>query len=319
MSRLIIALLAAASLLDGTMAAPLVGGKIIKQLNRRVSIPSGFSRILFEDDFSTQPAGSQPSPSKWVMQTGTGYPGGPTTWGTNEVETYTTSRDNVVITSSGTLLITPLNNGGRWTSSRIETVSGDFRCPAGDKLRIEASLRFGSAPPSQQMGIWPSFWAMGSDFRGQYHLWPAVGEIDIAESINGQPTVWNALHCGTAPGGPCNEYSGISSTGAMSRGDFHTVAVEIDRTNAGGDWRGETLKWFVDGRVTATVSSARVSDEKAWTAVTRNAKFLILNVAVGGDFTDNVANEGFVHTPTGQTAGGPGASLEVRYIAVFST
>ncbi|KAK3694139.1 concanavalin A-like lectin/glucanase domain-containing protein [Podospora appendiculata] len=286
---------------------------------RRISLPSGFSTVVFQDDFSTQPAGSQPSASKWTIDTGTGYAGGPSNWGTNEVETYTNSRDNLVITSSGTLLIMPLNSGGRWTSARIETkAASDVGCRAGGKLRIEASLKFGSASAASQMGIWPSFWALGAGFRGNYKQWPAVGEIDIAESINGAATAWQTLHCGSAPNGPCNEYNGIGNTAAFSRGQFHTVAVEIDRTN-GGDWRGETLTWFIDGRQTASIAGARIDNEQAWTAVTRSSKFLILNVAVGGDFPNNAANDGLVRTPTAQTAGGAGAALEVRYVAVFST
>ncbi|KAK3362507.1 concanavalin A-like lectin/glucanase domain-containing protein [Lasiosphaeria hispida] len=284
-----------------------------------VSIPAGFSRILFEDDFSRQPAGSQPSTAKWSYSVGTSYPGGPANWGTHEIQSYTSSRDNLVITPSGALAITPLNNGGRWTSARIEsTPANDFACAAGGKLRIEASLKFGKAPPSEQMGIWPSFWAIGSGFRGNTDRWPAVGELDVAESINGQPTTWQMLHCGWTPGGPCNEFTGVGGSVPFSRGDFHTVAVEIDRTN-GGDWRGERLSWFVDGRLTSSVDGTRVHDEGAWTAVTRNSKFLILNVAVGGDFPNNVANDGRVWTPTPETRGGPDSAMEVRYVAVFST
>ncbi|KAK0718967.1 hypothetical protein B0T21DRAFT_351740 [Apiosordaria backusii] len=85
----------------------------------------------------------------------------------------------------------------------------DFSCPPNSKLLISASLRFGSSPPPHQLGIWPSFWLLGADFRGNYHNWPSVSEIGIAESINGQNTLWQVLHCGFAPGGPCNEFDGI--------------------------------------------------------------------------------------------------------------
>ncbi|KAK0730240.1 concanavalin A-like lectin/glucanase domain-containing protein [Lasiosphaeris hirsuta] len=283
-----------------------------------VPIPPGFSRIIFEDDFSKQPAGSQPSTAKWSYSVGTSYPGGPANWGTKEIQSYSSSRENLVITS-GALAITPLNNGGRWTSARIEsTPAHDIACAAGGKLRIEASLKFGKAPPSEQMGIWPSFWAIGSGFRGNTDRWPAVGELDVAESINGQPTTWQMLHCGWTPGGPCNEFNGIGGPVPFTRGEFHTVAVEVDRTN-GGDWRGERLLWYIDGRLTSSVDGTRVNDEGAWTAVTRNPKFLILNVAVGGDFPNNVANDGRVLTPTPETKGGPDSAMEVRYIAVFST
>ncbi|KAK3397545.1 concanavalin A-like lectin/glucanase domain-containing protein, partial [Sordaria brevicollis] len=204
------------SLTWGALAAP--------SHHRRsgIALPPGYSHILFQDDFSLLPSGSQPSPSKWIIATGTSYPNGPANWGTNEVQTYTKSLSNINITSQGTLLITPLrvssssSSGSipsledHWTSARIETTTDHFSCPPGGKLLISASLRFGSAPSPSQMGIWPSFWALGSEFRrsGRYDSWPAAGEIDIAESINGSPAVWQSLHCGTAPGGPCNEFEG---------------------------------------------------------------------------------------------------------------
>ncbi|KAK1757314.1 concanavalin A-like lectin/glucanase domain-containing protein [Echria macrotheca] len=283
-----------------------------------LQIPAGYSRTLFEDDFSKLPAGSLPSGNKWNIVTGTSYPGGPSNWGTNEVEHYTGQTSNLAITSSGTLRITPQTDGQGWTSARIETIN-DFACPAGGKLRIEASLKFGSASQAQQMGIWPAFWSMGSDFRGNYHNWPAVGEIDIAESVNGASVVYQALHCGTVPGGPCDEYNGLKKISSFTRGVFHTVAVEIDRTNSGGSWRGESLTWYVDGRQQLTITGSGFSDEWVWTAVTRNPKYLLLNVAVGGDFPNNAENSGFVTTPTSETRGGEGSSLEVRYVAVWST
>ncbi|KAK0753740.1 concanavalin A-like lectin/glucanase domain-containing protein [Schizothecium vesticola] len=285
-----------------------------------IGIPSGFSRIVFEDDFSNQAAGSLPSTSKWTYSTGTSYPGGPPRWGTNEIQTYTSSPQNVAVTSSGTLRITPLNINGQWTSARLESAQQhDVACPEGGKLRIEASIKFGSAPAETQMGIWPSFWAMGAPFRGQYAQWPAVGEIDIAESVSGVSRVWNVLHCGWVPGGPCDEYNGKSRTSEFPRGEFGTFAVEIDRSDTAAGWRGETVTWFIDGVQNFRISGAEIDVERVWTAVTRNPKFLILNVAVGGDFPDNVENPSRVKTPTSATRGGEGASMEVRYVAVFST
>jgi len=283
------------------------------------TLPSGFSQVLFEDDFSLLPAGSTPSLQKWSHSLGTSYPGGPYAWGTNEVQSYTDR--NAVVTSTGALRITPQRSAsGSWTSSRIESLSRyDFACPAGGKLRIETSMKFGNGPQEEQMGIWPAFWSMGSDFRGNYSQWPAAGEIDIAESVNGVDKLYMALHCGWAPGGPCDEYNGMKMAVPLSRGSFHTFAVEIDRTNSGGAWKGERLTWYMDGKRVFRVDGASFADEWVWTAITRKPKFLILNVAVGGDFADNAENPGRVKTPTAVTKGGEGAALEVKYIAVFST
>jgi beta-glucanase (GH16 family) len=207
-----------------------------------------------------------------------------------------------------------------WTSARIESLAEyDFACPPGGKLRIEASIRFGDAPADEQMGIWPAFWAMGSAFRSNYTAWPSAGEIDIAESVNGAKKLYMAVHCGWAPGGPCDEYNGLKMTSPIERGAFYTYAVEIDRTNEGGGWKGERLTWYVGKQMVFRVSGERFTDEGVWTAITRGKKFLILNVAVGGDFADNAENASKVKTPTAKTAGGYGSGMEVKYVAVWST
>ncbi|KAL1864517.1 hypothetical protein VTK73DRAFT_5820 [Phialemonium thermophilum] len=306
-------------------SAPL--GTELENRVMRITAPAGFSQVLFLDDFSSQEAGALPSSSKWNIDTGTSYPGGPAHWGTNEIQTYTDSPANIAITPNGTLRITPLygeSSGkskarGGWTSARIETTAAhNFSCQPGARLRMEATLRVGSAPAAAQMGIWPAFWSLGAAFRGHYEDWPRAGEIDILETLNGAPTVWQTVHCGTAPaGGPCHETDGIGATAPLSRGgQWHTVAVEIDRTNAAGDWREETITWFVDGDATFHVSGAVVGDLDAWTSLARAPRFLLLNVACGGSFPDAVAR---TRTPTSQTAGGEGSAMEVKYVAVFST
>ncbi|KAB5542862.1 glucan endo-1,3-beta-glucosidase A1-like protein [Coniochaeta sp. 2T2.1] len=284
-----------------------------------IPIPSGFTRVLFQDDFSLLTPSSLPLPSKWAIDTGTSYPNGPSHWGTNEVQSYTSSPSNIAVTHQGTLQITPLlsPDGTTWTSARIESVPAhDFVCQPGQRLRMEASIRVGSAPADSQMGIWPAFWSLGAGYRGHYSSWPGVGEIDILETINGAEKAWQTVHCGSVSGGPCHETDGISGTAALSRGDWHTVAAEIDRTNEGGDWTGERISWFVDGVRTNSVTGAEVGEEEAWSSLAGTPRFLLLNVACGGSFPDAVAK---TKTPTTQTAGGQGASMEVRYVAVFAT
>ncbi|TLD17644.1 uncharacterized protein PgNI_00909 [Pyricularia grisea] len=287
----------------------------------KVKIPSGFNTILFSDDFSDVAPGSPPSPSKWTIDTGTSYPGGPMNWGTNEVQMYTDSPSNLATTNAGTLRITPMGSGygvgvgGRWTSARIRTnPEHDFAPRAGGKTRIEARLRVGAG--DAQAGIWPAFWSLGAAYRGNYQNWPSVGEVDIFETVNGLPSAWHTVHCGpSAVGGPCNESAGIGRSVPMSRGEFHTVAVEIDRTG-NRHWSEETLQWSIDGTVTFTLTGARVGDETAWRSLAHSSRFLLLNVAVGGGFPNAVAE---TQTPTPSTIGGFDAALEVDYVAVFST
>lgn len=154
-----------------------------------------WKKTLFLDDF-TGGSGSAPSSSNWIMQTGTAYPGGPAQWGTFEVETYTKSGTNVRQGGNGNLLITPVkSSSGQWTSARIETVRNDFAPPAGGKLRIESRIKIPNVTGSNGLGYWPAFWAIGGDFRSNRTNWPAVGEIDIMENVNGGSSVYNVLHC----------------------------------------------------------------------------------------------------------------------------
>ena len=41
--------------------------------------------------------------------------------------------------------------------------------------------------------------------------WPAIGEFDIMENVNAVASVNYGLHCGTNPGGVCNEPSGLTT------------------------------------------------------------------------------------------------------------
>ncbi|OAA47638.1 glucan endo-1,3-beta-glucosidase A1-like protein [Metarhizium rileyi] len=278
------------------------------------SIPDGFSKYIFYDDFS-QTAGSLPDPSRWTVDEGTQYKGGPIQWGTGEIQTYTKDRENIRITSSGTLKITPVRGADNtWTSARVETTAEwDFACARGSRLRVEARIRLGDNAEERSLGIWPAFWALGSEYRGNYQNWPGVGEVDILESVNGLGRIWNVVHCGTNPGGVCHEPAGIGHVvDSFSRGVWHTVAWEVDRRGSPGS---ELMSWHVDGEARWTLRKGDVGDDAAWTALTAGSKMVLLNVAVGGGFPDGVSG---ITTPTRDTLGGDGASMEVDYVAVYA-
>lgn len=169
--------------------------------------------LTFFDSFTGNPD-TLPSSNKWIIDLGTSYPGGAARWGNDEYETYTDSTANIHLTNASTLLITPLlSAAATWTSGRIETQRCDFAAGQGGKLYIEARIKLGGAPASEQQGIWSAFWALGSSFRGNYTNWPMASEWDFMEVVNGLPTMYETLHCGYAPGGPCDENDGIGSGG----------------------------------------------------------------------------------------------------------
>ncbi|CAL9582973.1 hypothetical protein SUDANB58_05074 [Streptomyces sp. enrichment culture] len=270
--------------------------------------PSGWTQV-FADDFDG-PAGSGVDTAKWRYATGTSYPGGPANWGTGEIETMTSSRDNVSLDGSGNLRITPRRDAaGNWTSGRIETNRTDFQPPTGGKLRVEARIQVPNVTGAAAKGYWPAFWMLGAPYRGNYWNWPAVGELDIMENTNGLNTVWATMHCGTSPGGPCNETSGIGGStacpGTTCQAGFHTYRLEWDRSTG-----VEEIRFYVDGTRFHTVRADQV-DATTWANATNHGYYLILNVAMGGGFPN-----AFGGGPDAGTQ--PGHAMVVDYVQVLS-
>lgn len=144
-----------------------------------------------------------------------------------------------------------------------------------------------------------------------------ASEWDIVEVVNGEPVVYNTVHCGTetGEGGPCNEYTGLGNGGVGWRGcDWHVVGFEVDRSGdtdtTSSGWGGETLRWFLDGEQVHAVSGADVGDEQVWESVAHQGHFLLLNVAVGGNWP------GY---PDGNTVDGEDVALEVDYVRVWNS
>ncbi|RRQ84567.1 glycoside hydrolase family 16 protein [Streptomyces griseofuscus] len=271
--------------------------------------PSGWSQV-FLDDFDGA-AGSSINTSNWQFDTGTSYPGGAGSWGTGEVESMTSSTSNVSLDGNGDLLITPRRDAsGNWTSGRIETTRTDFQPPAGGKLRVEARLQMPNVTGDAAAGYWPAFWMLGAPFRGNYQNWPGVGELDIMENVQGLNKTWATMHCGTSPGGPCNETSGIGNSTACPnttcQSGFHTYTMEWDRSVS-----PEAIRFFVDGVNYQTVTANQM-DAATWTNATNHGFFVILNVAMGGGFPG-----AFGGGPTGATE--PGHPMVVDYVQVLQS
>ncbi|HEY6798355.1 MAG TPA: glycoside hydrolase family 16 protein [Kineosporiaceae bacterium] len=270
--------------------------------------PPGWTTVWSED--FTGSAGTGVDTAKWLYDTGISYPGGAAHWGTGELETMTSSTANVSVDGEGHLAITPLRDAsGAWTSGRIETTRTDFAAPAGGILRVQASIRQPDVTSSDGLGYWPAFWMLGGAARpvGATN-WPGIGEIDIMEDVNGRSSEFGTLHCGTNPGGPCQETTGIGSGERACpncQTGFHEYAMELDRSVS-----PEQIRWYLDGTNFFTVKATQV-DPTAWANATHNGFFIILNVAMGGSFPDHLPPGG----PTSGTV--PGRPMLVDYVAVF--
>ena len=144
--------------------------------------PSGYTTV-FSDSFAGA-AGSAPSSANWFYDIGTGY-------GTGEVENTTNSTSNVYLDGNGHLVLKAINNGGTWTSARIESTRDDFQAPPGGKLEMTAEIE--QPNPANGTGYWPAFWALGSPMRAGGG-WPQSGEIDMMEDVNGLNVASQTLH-----------------------------------------------------------------------------------------------------------------------------
>jgi Carbohydrate binding module (family 6) len=280
--------------------------------------PSGWT-TTYSDAFSGS-AGSQVD-SGWTYDTGTQYNGTGCTanYGTGEVESNTSSTANVSEDGSGHLNITPVNSGGSWTSGRIETVSDSFAAPAGGEMEVSTSIK--QPNPSSGLGYWPAFWMLGAGFRASgagtsgtmdCANWPSTGEIDMMEDVNALSEHSGTLHCGTDPGGPCNETTGLGSGLQACSGcqtGYNTYSVIVNRTNTSN----ESITWYLNGTAYYTVTESQVGTA-TWQAAVDHGFFLILDVAIGGGYPNGVCG---CTSPSSSTTSG--AAMSVGYVAVYTT
>jgi beta-glucanase (GH16 family) len=203
------------------------------------------------------PANTLPDPAKWTYDLGNNNG-----WGNQELESYTNLVQNVRLDGTGHLVIHVDRNGSSYASARIKT-QGLFSAKSG---RIESRIRL----PFGQ-GIWPAFWMLGTNITTVG--WPQCGEIDVMENVGREPSInHGSVHGPGYSGG--NSVSGLYTLNASRfADDFHVFAIQ---------WAPQSISFFVDGVSYKTVTPASLPSGASW--VFDNPFFLILNVAVGGNF-----------------------------------
>jgi hypothetical protein len=139
-----------------------------------------------------------------------------------------------------------------------------------------------------------------------------VGEVDIMEDVNALSEHSGTFHCGVDPGGPCNETTGISSGLQACSGcqtGYNTYSVIVNRTNTSA----ESITWYLNGTAYYTVSESQVPTA-TWQAAVDHGFFLILDVAIGGQYPNNVCG---CTSPGASTSSG--GAMGVGYVAVYTT
>jgi len=220
-------------------------------------------KLVWSDEFNG-PDGSPVDRSKWVLETGSEG------WGNEELEYYTDRPANVFL-RKGNLVIRALNKkypesdpkAGNYTSGRLKTF-GKFSQTYG---RFEARIK---VPFGQ--GMWPAFWMLGDDIEKAG--WPGCGEIDIMENVGKEPSMIHGSIHGPGYTGNVGIEAPYTLTGGQRFADhFHVFAVE---------WSPDAVAFFVDQ--TMYVKRTRADLKPGWKWVFDKPFFLILNLAVGGDW-----------------------------------
>jgi beta-glucanase (GH16 family) len=119
-------------------------------------------------------------------------------------------------------------------------------------------------------GLWPAFWILGTG------NWPDTGEIDVMENVGDPAWVSAALH---GPG-----YSG--DTPLVSRFNLPTGQDATGWHVYSVTWTPDTIEFRVDDAAIYRVTRAMVEKYGRWAF--DNRKYLILNLALGGNYPRSV-------------------------------
>ncbi len=200
----------------------------------------------------------------WNFWEGTAY--------NNELQYYTLRSKNAYV-KDGKLYLEAHREeykGQEYTSARISTDSTRI---GWEKGRFEARIKM---PLGR--GFWPAFWLMPIRQIG----WPKGGEIDIMEYRGNEPTTTSgAIHFWKAgcEGNPveCRKFFVEEYTTADQNlnEDFHIYALE---------WTDKELVWYFDDHEFQRI---RFDEIEAEFNPFTGPFYIILNLAVGGDFLPN--------------------------------
>lgn len=249
---------------------------------------NGAWKLVWSDEFD----GVDVDPAKWDYDIGNGFfdyknhvwvPG----WGNEELQYYTREPENVFVKDSILHIRAvkePLHGCG-YTSARLKTRARDGRALFAQqygRFEFKAKVPYGK-------GMWPAIWMLPLEDR--YGGWAASGEIDVMEILGEKPDqVLGSIHFGsTFP-----ERQLVTHTRTIPQNstvaDWHVYAVE---------WEPGVIRWLLDGELWATqnawwscskirngqgVPPRRNAEVNPWPAPFDQPFYLIMNIAVGGNF-----------------------------------
>ena len=122
-------------------------------------------------------------------------------------------------------------------------------------------------------GIWPAIWMLGADI--DQNNWPKCGEIDIMELRGSKPRELLAtMHFGNSTADRRQKGTTAQQPADLSD-DFHVYSVVRSR---------DQIRVFIDGQQYFSFTSG---DAAPYSYPFNNSFFMVLNLAIGGDFDGN--------------------------------
>ena len=256
------------------------------------------NELVWSDEFDQDGPVSQ---DKWNVET---IPPNNGSWWNGELQFYTDKEDNIRV-EEGLLKITAKYEsyeGKNYTSARINT-QDKFEFIYG-RVEMRAKL------PNWE-GMWPAFWLLGANI--DEIGWPNCGELDILEhgdyvkdsTINDPGLISSAVHYGpqdysrqttNVPGKiffDTGQERFIRSEKIIEKPfeEYHTYSMQ---------WSPDKIQFFIDEELHLEfpMQSQHSPFDKPF--------FLLLNLAVGGHWTDGYVASGFTE-----------ATYKIDYVRVY--
>ena len=256
------------------------------------------NELVWSDEFDQDGPVSQ---DKWNVET---IPPNNGSWWNGELQFYTDKEDNIRV-EEGLLKITAKYEsyeGKNYTSARINT-QDKFEFIYG-RVEMRAKL------PNWE-GMWPAFWLLGANI--DEIGWPNCGELDILEhgdyvkdsTINDPGLISSAVHYGP------QDYS-RQTTNVPGKIFFDTGQARFIRSEKiiekpfeeyhtySMQWSPDKIQFFIDEELHLEfpMQSQHSPFDKPF--------FLLLNLAVGGHWTDGYVASGFTE-----------ATYKIDYVRVY--
>ena len=226
--------------------------------NTGLSTPLNYSgmTLVWNDEFS----GTTLDANVWNYEIGNGSGG----WGNNELEYYTNSPKNTLVSNGNLVMEARKESIGGFNYSSARLTTKDKKSFTYGRVDIRAKLPKGK-------GIWPALWMLGSNINSVG--WPASGEIDIMELLGQEPSkAYGTLHYGASPATHGQKGSSYSLNGTSFYDQFHVFSME---------WKQDEIKLYIDNNLYLTVTKTDLGTSP----YPFNAPFFfIFNVAVGGNW-----------------------------------